>query len=130
LGARVRTGDGSPGLELWAEARAGWLFDFSSSSVLSDRSGFGWGTVTGSATATTSSAMAAGSANIGFRFSETFAIHVGYEALWLSHVGLATDQVGATGDLLSSPAPYVVPMGTAYGSFLMHGARAGFDLQF
>lgn len=127
IGARMKTGDGQHGVFFAAEGRVGFLLDRVESVMAGDFTVFGGGEIDGAAIATARSLMLAGNANIGFHFSETFAVHVGYQAMWLGNVALATGQVGTTGPL---DVPGTVAMDVATGRFLAHGVRLGIDLTF
>lgn len=126
VGARMKTGGGN-GFFFAAEARVGLLFNSITSAFDADFTNLGNGIYTADDTANSKVLMAAGNVNVGFQVSETFAVHLGYQAMWLNNIGLATSQVGNTGEL---DVPGAVTLDTTTSSFLVHGVRLGFDLTF
>ncbi|MCW5713445.1 MAG: hypothetical protein KIT43_02860 [Bauldia sp.] len=113
-------GDGGQGFFVDATARAGLLFNSMTSSVTSDFPG------AGDNIERTRTLMLGGGATAGFNINENFGVHIGYQATFLRNVGLATDQVGMTGNL-NQPA---IPLETGTGNFLVHGATLGVNLAF
>jgi hypothetical protein len=68
-----------------------------------------------------------GGANIGYRFSPNVAITAGYEAMWLSDVALAPNQVGVTPNFNCGPCPGAI--GFRVEELLIHGVKVGLRIR-
>lgn len=68
-----------------------------------------------------------GGANIGYRFTPNIAITAGYEAIWLSDVALAPNQVGVTPSFNCGPCAGT--MGIRTEELLIHGVKVGLRIR-
>ena len=68
-----------------------------------------------------------GGANIGYRFSPNVAITAGYEAMWLSGVALAPNQVGVTPNFNCGPCAGLI--GSRTEELLIHGVKVGLRIR-
>jgi hypothetical protein len=68
-----------------------------------------------------------GGANIGYRFSPNVAIVAGYEAMWLSGVALAPNQVNVTPNFNCGPCTGTIGIRTE--DLLIHGVKVGLRIR-
>ncbi|MGD9737983.1 MAG: hypothetical protein AB7O56_00135 [Bauldia sp.] len=119
VGANISVMGGGQGLFVDATVRAGLMFNQITSTVESPAG-------EGDNIEKVRGLMLGGGVTAGYNFNENFGVTLGYQATLLRNVGLATDQVGVTGNL-DQPG---IPLETATGKFLAHGLTLGLNLAF